>query len=162
MTAYKKLVYVQDAKVGAARPFNIAQVKRCFIPTDVAQALFVDMHNGLSFSASDEEEEIIVHLTEIIDPNDPRASSKQMSQAKRKEIKGLLDRGTFSIILRERVPPDGNVLPGRFDFAINSTEDGQIKFKARCVIDGHRDRIKNFMVHSAATLQNTVILKILK
>ncbi len=111
------------------------------------------MHNGLSFSASDEEEENFVNLTEIIDPNDPRASSKLMSQVKRKEINGLIERETFNIILRERAPPDGNVLPGRFDFAIKSTEDGQIKFKSHCVIGGNRDRTKDFMVHSAATLQ---------
>ena len=62
-----------------------------------------------------------------------------MSQAKRNEMKGLLERGTFSIILREEVPKDANVLPGRFVLAIKSAEDGQVKFKARYVIGGHRD-----------------------
>ncbi len=76
-----------------------------------------------------------------------------MTKAKRDEVKGLLERGTFSIILREEVPPDGNVLPGRFVLAIKSTENGEIKFKARFVIGGHRDRMKDLMVHSAATLQ---------
>ncbi len=51
MNADKKLVYVQDAKVGAARPFNIAQIRRYFIPTSVVQALFADIHNGLAFFA---------------------------------------------------------------------------------------------------------------
>ena len=32
----KKLVYVRDAKIGAARPFNIAQVKRYLSPDVVA------------------------------------------------------------------------------------------------------------------------------
>ncbi len=108
---------------------------------------------GSLSSPSDNEDAHFVHLTEIIDPNDPRANLKRMSRAKRDEIKGLLERGTFSIILREEVPPDGNVLPGRFVLAIKSTEDGQINFKARFVIGGHRDRLKGFMVHSAATLQ---------
>ena len=76
-----------------------------------------------------------------------------MSQAKRDEIRGLLDRGTFHFILREEVPPDGNVLPGRFVLSIQSTEDVQVRFKARYVISAHRDRFKALMVHSAATLQ---------
>ena len=37
--------------------------------------------------------------------------------------------------------------------AIKSAEDGQVKFKARYVIGGHRDRMKALMAHSAATLQ---------
>ena len=53
-----------------------------------------------------------------------------MDADKRKEIRNLLDRGTFKDILREDIPSDGNVLPGRFDLAIKSTEDGEIKFKA--------------------------------
>ncbi len=76
-----------------------------------------------------------------------------MSQAKRDEIKGLLECRNFSIILREEVPKDGNMLPVGFVLAIKSTEDGRIKFKARYVIGEHRHRMKDLMVHSAATLQ---------
>eukprot|EP00171_Calliarthron_tuberculosum_P023641 IDg23641t1 len=94
-----------------------------------------------------------VFLTEIIDQKDPRAKSWEMTAAKKSEIAGLLSRGTFKVILREEVPPDANVLPGRFVLAIKSTEDGNIKFKARYVIGGHRDRFKHMMVHTASTLQ---------
>lgn len=73
--------------------------------------------------------------------------------AKKKEIKGLLERGTFKVILREDVNSDANVLPGHFVLAIKSTKDGEVKFKARYVIGGHRDRFKQLMVHSATTLQ---------
>eukprot|EP00171_Calliarthron_tuberculosum_P016392 IDg16392t1 len=55
-----------------------------------------------------------------------------MSKAKREEIQGLLDRGTFSVILREDVPPDRD---------------------ARYVIGGNRDRMKDLIVHNVATLQ---------
>ena len=120
---------------------------------DVAHSFFADLHRGLSHFSSPGDDDDCVHLTEVIHPNDPRATSSDMSQAKRDEIRGLLDRGTFSVILREEVPPDGNVLPGRFVLAIKSAEDGQVKFKARYVIGGHRDRMKALMVHSAAPLQ---------
>ena len=56
-------------------------------------------------------------------------------------------------MLREEVPSDANVLPGRFVLAIKSSEDGQVMFKARYVIGGHRNRMKDMMVHSATSLQ---------
>ena len=76
-----------------------------------------------------------------------------MYTAVAKEIRGLFDRGTFKVILREEVPTDANVLPGRFILAIKSTEDGEINYKARFVIGGHRDKMKHLMVHNSATLQ---------
>ena len=153
MDTSKKLVYIQDFKVGAARPFNVAQVKRYIVPMDVAHSFFAELHHGLSQFASPDDEDDCVHLTEVIHSKDLRATSRDMSQANRDEIRRLLDRGTFSVILREEVPPDSNVLPDRFVLAIKSTEDGQVKFKARYVIGGHRDRMKALMVQSAATLQ---------
>lgn len=153
MDSDKKLVYVRDAKIGAARPFNVAQVKRYIMPQDIAQSLFTACHHGLSYFASPHEDDNSTHLTEIIAPRDPRADSPGMTQAKKNEIRGLLERGTFRVILREEVPRDANVLPGRFVLAIKSTEDGQVKFKARYVIGGHRDRMKAYMVHNATTLQ---------
>ena len=103
-------------------------------------------------SPGDDDE--CVHLTEVIHPTDPRATSWDMSKAKRNEIRGLLDSGTFRVILREEILPDGNVLPGRFVLATKFAEDDQVKFKARCVIGGHRDSMKALMVHSAATLHS--------
>ena len=173
MDASKNLVYIQDVKVGAARPLNVAQVKRYIVPMDVAHSFFADLHHGPSHFASPDDDDDCIHLTEVIHSKDPRATSRDISQTKRAEIRGLLDRatsrdisqtkraeirglldrGTFSVILREEVPLDGNVLPGRFVLAIKSTEDGQVKFKARYVIGGHRHRMKALMVHSAATLQ---------
>lgn len=76
-----------------------------------------------------------------------------MTDAIRALVKGLLQRGTFKIILREEIPPDGNVMPGRFFLAIKSTEDGEVKFKERYVIGGHREKQKNVMVHTSRTMQ---------
>ena len=84
---------------------------------------------------------------------DPRGYSQKINEARRKEIKSLLERGTFKVIVRQEVPPDGNVLPGRFVLAIKSTEDCRIKYMARYVIGGHRDRLKHMMIHNASTLQ---------
>ena len=55
-----------------------------------------------------------MYLTEIIHKEDKRANSKEMTIAKRQEIKNLLKRGTFKFILSEKVPKDANVFSGRF------------------------------------------------
>ena len=57
------------------------------------------------------------------------------------------------MILREEIPPDAKVIPGPFVLYIKSTDDGQVKWKARCVIGGHRDKLKRLIVHSAKKLQ---------
>lgn len=76
-----------------------------------------------------------------------------MTDAKCKEIRGLLQRGNFKVILREEVSPDANILPGRFSLAIKSTKDDQIKFKARHVFGSHRYKLKHMILHNTSTLQ---------
>lgn len=48
-----------------------------------------------------------------------------------------------------------NSLTEPFDLAIKSNADGKIKFEARCVFGGHRDKLKNYVVHGAQTLQDS-------
>ena len=98
-------------------------------------------------------DERFCYMTEIIDPDDERASNKEMTDAKKKEFKSLFERGTFKIILWEDIPRDGKFLPGRFVLAIKSTMDGKTKYKATYVIGEHRDRMKNWMAHSSTTIQ---------
>lgn len=76
-----------------------------------------------------------------------------MTKAKRHHIKSLLDRGTFKFILREQIPKDANVLPGRFVLPLKSIEDCEIEHKAPYVIGCHRDQLKHMMFHSTSTLQ---------
>ena len=150
----KKLVYVQDSKIGTARPFNWVQVKPYYVSGTLAHSFMLDLEKGFrKFGHAGDEDADDVFLTEIITKKDPRPKSKEMTEAKKTEIRNLLKRGTFKVVLKEDVPPDGNVLPGRFVLALKSTEDGEIKHKARYVIGGHRDKHKDFMVHSTTTLQ---------
>ena len=133
------------------RPYNFAQVKPYVSEGDASHAFLVEVYRGLKEYSTDVEDDVF--LTEVLSPNDPRASSARMREAKKTEIKGLLERGTFKVIFREEVPLDGNVLPGRFIPTIKTTEDREETFKARYVIKGHRDRHKAFKVHTSQTLQ---------
>ena len=48
----KKIVFVQDVRIGAARPFNIAQVKHYNTPETLANSFFAALGNGLSWYLS--------------------------------------------------------------------------------------------------------------
>ena len=93
------------------------------------------------------------YMTEVIHENDPRAHTPEMEAARMCEVRDLLKRGTFKVILKKELPHNANALPARFVLAIKSAIDGQTKCKARYVVGGHRDKLKHFMVHGAQTLQ---------
>lgn len=131
-----KLVYVQDVEIGIAKTFNVVQVKRYLRPETLSRSLFADCHRAFSHFASPAEDEIDLHLPEIIELDAP-ASVMETSDlillclrhflacgSRVTTRRGLLDRGTFSVILRVKVPKDANVLPVRFVLAIKSNEDG--------------------------------------
>ncbi len=153
----KKLVSVIAGDSGRIKEFNVAQVKPYYTPELLVQTFFEELLHRMQYFTSQKEEDFDIDykifLTEVFDSNDVRCTSPEMKKAKLEEIHNLIKRGTFKAILKEDVPKDGNVLPGRFVLAIKSSIDGKIKCKARFVIGGHRDKLKKFMVHSSSTLQ---------
>ena len=149
-----KQVFVRDCKVGPARPFSLWQVKPYYDAETVTDSLMCDINKALThFRSPVESFHTEALLTEILHPWDPRSNGPEMTEAKKKEICGLLERGAFKVILKEEVPKDANVLPIRFVLAIKSSVDGNIVYKARYVIGGHCDKYKDFIVHSSTTLQ---------
>ena len=147
-----KLVYIHDIPNAKPRPFNTSQVKHYLSPSTLSSTLFSQLKQSLTnfMSPSDSDD---IFMTEIIPTKDSRSQSPEMMKARREEIANLIKRGTFKIILKEDVPTNANILPGRFVLSLKSTIDGTIKHKARFVIGGHRDKLKNLMVHSSQTLQ---------
>ena len=57
------------------------------------------------------------------------------------------------MIRKSELPPDGNAHTARFVLAIKSTEEGQVRLKARYEIGGHRNKLKQYIVHGAPPLQ---------
>jgi hypothetical protein len=45
-----------------------------------------------------------IHVTEVIDDRDPRENSAPMKAAKMAEMRGLLNKGFFEIVLRDDIP----------------------------------------------------------
>lgn len=71
MDACKKLVLVQDIKIGASRLFNVVQVKRYIAPPDVANFFFADLPRRLSRFSSPDNCDNCVLLTKLIHRTDP-------------------------------------------------------------------------------------------
>lgn len=61
-----------------------------------------------------------VFLTEVLDPKYPRSKGELFTAAKQKEIYGLKNPGTWSVISKSHLPDKPNVLGGRFVLALNN------------------------------------------
>jgi hypothetical protein len=90
-------------------------------------------------------------ITEIIKPGDPRAA--KFDNAKRKEVQGLIDRGTWKVVTKDSVSKDANVLGGRFVLAIKHEGTEKEVWKDRFVVQGYLDHLKTSLVHVTATSQ---------
>jgi Reverse transcriptase (RNA-dependent DNA polymerase) len=78
----------------------------------------------------------------------------------RKEIEGIVDKGTWVVTVSSEVPTGANVLNGRFVITIKDVGTDKEIYKARYVGQGHRDKEKTSMVHhnTTARQQSTRLL----
>lgn len=82
-----------------------------------------------------------------------KAWSPQMMKARTAEAQSLLNRQASDVVAMDEIPEGSIILPGRFVMFIKSSEDGIERYKTRYAIGGHRNKLKNVMVHSSQTLQ---------
>jgi Reverse transcriptase (RNA-dependent DNA polymerase) len=85
---------------------------------------------------------------------DPRARAPRMVEAKRKEIRGLSAWETLKIDSKREIPQGANVLKGRYVPLIKDIGILNETWKARFVIQGHRDIEKDSMVCSSTNVQH--------
>jgi hypothetical protein len=89
------------------------------------------------------------YLTEVIKPANP--SVRLFTDAKKKEIQGLLERGSFQVVEKSSIPSKDNVLGGRFVLALKHEGTSREVWKARFVVQGYRDQLKKSLEHDTAT-----------
>jgi Reverse transcriptase (RNA-dependent DNA polymerase) len=90
-----------------------------------------------------------------LQPEDPRFQESIL-----KEFRGLLQRGVFTLVQASELPRSSNILGSRFHLTIkNKAED--VVYKARLVVQGHRDAEKDSIVPEAPTLSHTSVRMIL-
>ena len=66
-----------------------------------------------------------------------------------------MDKGTWKVVLKEEIPGNSNVLNGRFVLVIKNKGTNEEIYKARFVVQGHRDREKHFLVHDSPNLRQS-------
>lgn len=96
-------------------------------------------------------------ITEVLHPRDPRCALPGFSAAKKSEIEGLIKKGTWSLVLRDEIPNNANILGARFVLTLKDMEKEQPKFKARFVVQGHRDKEKSALVHESTNMRQPSI-----
>ncbi len=137
-----RLVTVQSENGQSRQQFSTSQIKP-----------FYQEYNNLEFfqSNDDSTELFEVHITEVIHPGDPR--EKMFEEAIKKEIDGLVKNGTWRVVCYDETPKDACVLSGRFVLAIKDEGTGKEIWKARFVVQGHRDKLKKYLVHEISVVK---------
>jgi hypothetical protein len=101
---------------------------------------------------TEDEADFPLYATEAVQNKDPRASP-DFSSAKQKELLGLLERGTFNVVLCEKMPKNAPVMKGRFVLAKKHRGTDQEIFKALYVAQGLLDPLEECAVHNSPNLR---------
>ena len=128
---------VKSCKKGSLEQYSTAQVKQSTEAAEVLKAAqsendeslaqisisnMTDIHGALHQFLSTPSE-IKVEITEIIQSDDPISNYPLLAPAIQEEIKDLLKRGIFKVILREEIPDGANVLTAVNLLEIKSKSD---------------------------------------
>jgi Reverse transcriptase (RNA-dependent DNA polymerase) len=97
-----------------------------------------------------------IHIPETIKRN----NSPGVQEAMKRDIEGIVDNGTWAVTVSSEVPTGANVLNGRFVVTIKDVDTEREIYKARYVVQCHRDKEKTSMVHhnTTARQQSTRLL----
>jgi hypothetical protein len=140
-----KIITVKDLESERALRFSTQQIKpflRDSSSTDVDEDAIEITHAMLfRFTSTDAKEKsppFQVHLSEVIGPSDPRAAL--FDAAKQKEIQGLIECGTWKVVLKDEMSENPNIMGGRFVLTIKDSGMSKEIYKARYVVQGFRNK----------------------
>lgn len=94
------------------------------------------------------------YLTEVVLKSYLRYTSTPAKDAINAEVQGLLQRNSFAFVKQDKLPQDANILGGRFILAIKQPGTQNERYKERFVVQGHRDREKDLIVHTSRTVRH--------
>lgn len=87
MNLEKKLVYIRDNVTNEEKPFNLTQLKPYWSPEILSHSFLVHASSVVSNFRQLQDDSI--YMTEFLDPEDQRAASSEINEAKLKEIRDL-------------------------------------------------------------------------
>lgn len=132
-SADEKSVFVDLGEVTGARKFNMSRVKPAKLPsiqslippstphthgTGVQAPMLHTQHNNP-----------MTFFTEIIENRDP--STGMFEEAKKKGVQGLIDHGTFRLVMRADAGDSPNIISSRFVLSIKHKKSEPHIYKAR-------------------------------
>lgn len=106
--ADKKLDYVHCDKDTASKPFGTVQIKRYFTSEITAYSFLTDVNDRQGILPRANYGKLSYRS---INTFRPLARHPRMEEAVNKEVRGLFERDTFKVLLREEVPNSTNVVP---------------------------------------------------
>jgi hypothetical protein len=158
-----KQVQVID-RLGEEKHFSLHQVKRAppheHTFTESVQMLNKPTSYGIHYmtrnfrSEQRIEEKVPIysaHVSEMITKSDPRYRSPEVQAAMKREIEGIVEKRTWAMTVRSEMPANANLLGSRFVITIKDIGTDRELYKARYVVQGHRDKEKTSMVHHSTT-----------
>lgn len=82
----------------------------------------------------------------------------QSKNSIKKEIQGLLKRNSFAFVHKKDIKNDTNILIGRFILAIKQPGADNERYNAPFIVQGHKDKDKNLIIHTYTTVRHKNIL----
>ena len=132
-----KIISVTDGT--KVRQFNISSVLPVAPETNDA-----DLKYDMQMIGKDEAAYVYpIYVTEVLKKSDARYKNKKSEDAIQLEITGLLNRKAFAFVHEKDVPPNANILGGRIILAIKNPNTPTERYKARFIVQGHKDRERN-------------------
>lgn len=86
---------------------------------------------------------------------EPRANLPACKQALEEELEELVSRGVFRLVSKRELQPNANLLGGRIIRCVKNVVTASERFKARFVVQGHRDSEKGSLIHDSAALRQS-------
>lgn len=102
-----------------------------------------------------------VHLIHAFPVSDSRAASPSSISAVQDNLNGLLSRDVIRLVDRRTFLSKGSHLSGRIIRCLMNVGTSAENFKARFLVQGHRDSEKAVLLHDSATLRQSSIRLIL-
>ena len=154
-----KIVTVKNEGNSAIADFNIQQLKPYFRPIPFLENVqnknsefaINYMMKDIATKNGPKSPDYGVHMTEVILQNDSRLKDERFKAAKQNEIRGLVERGTWKIVMKDEVLKDANIMGGRFVLAIKDQGTSKEVWKARFIVQGYKDKLKTSLVHNSPT-----------
>lgn len=98
-----------------------------------------------------------VFLTEVLQPRMDEYNEPRFDISRASEMIGLLDKATFGVVCKAKLPKDVKSLGGRLLIAIKNSETNEPANNSRFVVQCHNDPEKQMVIYSAKTIfQNSV------